>query len=98
MWASLSLLRNVPLRASLKIADSRPKLRSSRLSVQGSGCAFHRRPQIARPVESRTTIVRRPNNTITVLITERNIMLMIDFEPQEPLLIEIKGVRFSFAF
>jgi hypothetical protein len=80
MWASLSVAE-CPFAGFFENCGSCPKLCLSGLSVQGSGCAFHRRPQIAKPVDRRTTIVRGPDNTITVLIDKLNIMLSFDSEP-----------------
>src|SRR5215813_11495072 len=77
MWASLSFAE-CPFAGFFENCGSCPKLCLSGLSVQGSGCAFHRRPQLAKPVDCATTIVRRPDNTITVLIDKLNIMLSTD--------------------
>jgi hypothetical protein len=54
---------------------------------------------VARPVESNATIVRGPNNTITVLFDKRNTMLIFEFGPEElnGLLTELKGVEFSLS-
>jgi hypothetical protein len=80
MWASLSVAE-CPFAGFFENCGSCPKLCLSGLSVQGSGCAFHRRHQIAKPVDRGTTIVRRPDNTITVLIDKLNIMLSSDSGP-----------------
>src|SRR5215510_4463582 len=75
MWASLSVAER-PFAGFFENCGSCPKLCLSGLSVQGLGCAFHLRPQIAKPVVDRcTTIVCGPDNTITVLVDKLNIML-----------------------
>jgi hypothetical protein len=55
---------------------------------------------VARPFERNATIVHGPDNTITVLFDKWNMMLIFDFWPPEVdgLLIELKSVRFWFAF
>jgi hypothetical protein len=52
---------------------------------------------VARPVESNATIVRRTDNTITVLFDKWNIMLSLDFGPQglDGMLTELKSVQLS---